>query len=124
MSSWPGALEPGTISLPELPPPLQGAAAVTWLAQRVVVTVMLLPITFVCNALSDWITTQPERTTAPTVTATAARAMRWRRPPGERLGDGLVLDIGLMLCSFFRGPIRPVRDPWMGASRRLCRSAD
>jgi hypothetical protein len=65
--------------LPESPGLLHGADAVGLLAQTVVVTVTVLPITFACVALSDWMTTQPERTIAPTATAAAVRPTRRSR---------------------------------------------
>ena len=84
------------------------------LAQNTVVTVTVLPITFPWSALSDWMTTHPERMIAPTITATADTATRLSLP-ACRCRRALAR-FELMLFSFFRGPIRPVRDPWMGAT--------
>ena len=65
---------------------LHGAAAAALLAQSVVVTVTVLPMTFACVALSDWMTTQPERMTAPTATAAPVSATRRRRANDRRRG--------------------------------------
>src|SRR6185437_4904806 len=93
-----------------LPPLLHD---VVLLVQNVDVTVIVLPITFVCDALSDWITTQPDRTIAPTTTAAAMRANLRRRWTALRRCEGLACK--LTLFSFFGGPRRSVSRPLDGS---------
>src|SRR4051794_35819430 len=88
----------------ESPRRVHGAAAAAMLAQTVVATVTVLPTTFACVALSDWMTTQPERTIAPPATATAVRPAR---RSGANRRRGALGASELTRFSFVDGPTGP-----------------